>query len=220
MVESHLNFPYILEACSLWSEPTSLTREETSRKNVSARKKSDLDLGWTVAETRYIQPGNGKADSAYYVYGTIKLTERKWTVDCMLWNFQQSPSNKRIQYIGWWTRQGHRQNDSCRRLGETDWLFRISVSRCSGLSNVMLGESGITIEETSDFSAADASVIVNLKSTKLTTNDFNFFPLLLGFNNFETLWHHCWITADTTCKWCAFVLSAGARRGAWIGSRE
>ena len=39
----------------------------------------------------------------------------------------------------------------------------------------MFGESGITMEETSDFSAADASVIVNLKLIKLTTNDFNFF---------------------------------------------
>ena len=43
------------------------------------------------------------------------------------------------------------------------------MSHCSGLSNVMFGESGITMEETSDFSAADASVIVNLELTKLTT---------------------------------------------------
>ena len=56
----------------------------------------------------------------------------------------------------------------------------------------MFGESGITMEETSDFSAADvASVIVNLELTKLTTNDFKFFPLLLGFNNFEKLLYHC-----------------------------
>ena len=82
----------------------------------------------------------------------------------------------------------------------------------------MFGESGITMEETSDFSAADASVIVNLELKKLTTNDFKFSPLLLGFNNFETLWYHRWKTADT--KWSVFVLSAGARRGAWIGSRE
>ena len=82
----------------------------------------------------------------------------------------------------------------------------------------MFGESGIIMEETSDFSAADASVIVNLELKKLTANDFKFFPLLLGFINFETLWYHCWKTADT--KWSVFVLSAGARRGAWIGSRE
>ena len=55
----------------------------------------------------------------------------------------------------------------------------------------MFGESGITMEETSDFSAADASVIVNLEFTKLTTKDFKFFLLLFGFNNFETLWYHC-----------------------------
>ena len=54
----------------------------------------------------------------------------------------------------------------------------------------MFGESGIIMEETSDFSAADASVIVNLELKKLTTNDFKFSPLLLGFNNFETLWYH------------------------------
>ena len=54
----------------------------------------------------------------------------------------------------------------------------------------MFGESGITMEETSDFSAADASVIVNLELKKLTTNEFKFSPLLLGFNNFETLWYH------------------------------
>lgn len=36
----------------------------------------------------------------------------------------------------------------------------------------MFGESGIIMEETSDFSAADASVIVNLELKKLTTNDF------------------------------------------------
>ena len=65
------------------------------------------------------------------------------------------------------------------------------MSHCSGLSNVMFGESGITMEETSYFSTADASVIVNLELKKLTTNDFKFFPLLLGFNNFETLWYHC-----------------------------
>lgn len=76
--------------------------------------------------------------------------------------------------------------------GRNGRIFRISVSHCSGLSNVMFGESGITMEKTSDFSAADvASVIVNLELTKLTTNDFKFFPLLLGFNNFETLWYHC-----------------------------
>ena len=55
----------------------------------------------------------------------------------------------------------------------------------------MFGESCIAMEETSDFGAADASVIVNLELTKLTTNDFKFFLLLLGFNNFETLWYHC-----------------------------
>ena len=76
-------------------------------------------------------------------------------------------------------------------MGETDGHFRISVSHCSGLSNVMFGESGIIMEETSDFSAADASVIVNLELKKLTANDFKFFPLLLGFINFETLWYHC-----------------------------
>ena len=65
------------------------------------------------------------------------------------------------------------------------------MSHCSGLSNVMFGESGITMEETSDFSAADASVIVNLELTKLTTKDFKFFLLRFGFNNFETLWYHC-----------------------------
>ena len=65
------------------------------------------------------------------------------------------------------------------------------MNHCSGLSNVMFGESGITMEETSDFSAADASVIVNLELTKLTTKDFKFFLLLFGFNNFETLWYHC-----------------------------
>ena len=41
----------------------------------------------------------------------------------------------------------------------------------------MFGESGITMEETSDFSTADASVIVNLELKRLTTNDFKFFPL-------------------------------------------
>ena len=55
----------------------------------------------------------------------------------------------------------------------------------------MFGESGITMEETSDFGAADVSVIVNLELTKLTTNYFKFFLLLLGFNNFQTLWYHC-----------------------------
>ena len=79
----------------------------------------------------------------------------------------------------------------------------------------MFGESSITMAETSDFGAADASVIVSLELTKLTTNDFKFFLLLLGFNNFETLSYHCCNTADTTCKWCVFVLSVGgARRGA------
>lgn len=72
----------------------------------------------------------------------------------------------------------------------------------------MFGESGITMEETSDFSTADASVIVNLELTKLKTNDFKFFLLLFGFNNFETLWYHCWKTADTTCKWRVFCLQA------------
>lgn len=65
------------------------------------------------------------------------------------------------------------------------------ISESYGLSNVMFGESCIAMEETSDFGAADASVIVNLELTKLTTNDFKFFLLLLGFNNFETLWYHC-----------------------------
>ena len=66
------------------------------------------------------------------------------------------------------------------------------MNHCSGLSNVMFGESGITMEKTSDFSAADASVIVNLELTKLTTKDLNFFSYCLGLITLK----HYGITAE------------------------